>query len=464
MPDRRRFAVIATPLLGLLAALLAGWSVAAAQEPDPLTLTITAERSECTAATLNPVTWEISGGTPPYTLTVAGEAVDAAADGLNVTCGSLPAGASTAPGTIPAVVTDAAGATKTARAAYTVVPPLPAPETPGRISAWPDGLAFHWYTAEPPPGADALVVFLMRWREVGSSAWTYDTQLIWRHPHRGITYGVRAYIGGLRDPAAYEVAVAPMRHPVEAETPQALRWTPIRQATTVTNPANVTVTATHDTVTVRWDRQPSVGSWYLHVSNSDADVYTGRQLSDTDAATWGDPASATHEVTFRHLLPDTEYQLGIRSERRNEAAPIRDAAVTVRTKPAPAGSMPLPRGPQNVRATSTATSITVTWDPPFAAASQSYRVLLLDHTATRVLHRKWVYAPPWTFTFGAPIGSQLPLPPGTPYRISVLHDGVVDAEEEMSIATQARGGGSARGSASPVPVCIEYLVGAVICG
>ena len=34
---------------------------AAAQAPDPLTLTITASRSECTAATLNPVSWEIRG-------------------------------------------------------------------------------------------------------------------------------------------------------------------------------------------------------------------------------------------------------------------------------------------------------------------------------------------------------------------------------------------------------------------
>ena len=65
MPDRRRFAVVVTPLLALLAAMLLGWSVAAAQAPDPLTLTLTAERAECTAGTLNPVTWEISGGTPP---------------------------------------------------------------------------------------------------------------------------------------------------------------------------------------------------------------------------------------------------------------------------------------------------------------------------------------------------------------------------------------------------------------
>ena len=93
MPDRRRVAVVVTPLLALLAALLAGWSVAAAQAPDPLTLTITASRAECTAGTLNPVTWTITGGTPPYTLTLDGMSVDADAESATVTCGALPEGA-----------------------------------------------------------------------------------------------------------------------------------------------------------------------------------------------------------------------------------------------------------------------------------------------------------------------------------------------------------------------------------
>ena len=127
MPDRRRAAVVLTPLLGLLAALLAGWGVAAAQAPDPLTLTIAAERSECTAGTLNPVTWEISGGTPPYTLTIDGTPVDADAGSATVLCGALPRGASEAPATFMAVVTDSGGTTVTAHTAYTIVPPFHGP-------------------------------------------------------------------------------------------------------------------------------------------------------------------------------------------------------------------------------------------------------------------------------------------------------------------------------------------------
>ena len=132
MPNRRRLAAVAAPLLGLLAALLLGWSVAVAQAPEPFSLTVTAGRSECTAGTLNPVTWEISGGTLPYTLTLPPYTVFDASDnayaaGIPVPCGDLPEGASTAPTTFMAVVTDARGATATASTVYTIVPPLPAP-------------------------------------------------------------------------------------------------------------------------------------------------------------------------------------------------------------------------------------------------------------------------------------------------------------------------------------------------
>ena len=100
---------------------------AAAQEPDPLTLTITAERAECTAGTLNPVTWEISGGTPPYTLTIDGAPVDADAESATVLCPDLPYGATEAPATFMAIVTDSGGTTVTASAAYTIVPPFHGP-------------------------------------------------------------------------------------------------------------------------------------------------------------------------------------------------------------------------------------------------------------------------------------------------------------------------------------------------
>ncbi|MDE2640800.1 MAG: hypothetical protein OXI03_09490, partial [Chloroflexota bacterium] len=548
MADRRRFAVVAAPLLALLAALLLGWSVAAAQAPDPLTLTITAGRSECTAGTLNPVTWEISGGvepyalivdgtpveagarhttvicpalpegateapatvsatvadaagetvtsraaytivppfhgplfsertagveslsltltalraectagtlnpvvwtikggTPPDTLTVDGAVVNVDAERTMVTCGDLPEGASQAPATITAVVADASGATATARAAYTIVPPLPAPESGRLLLAIGHVLAFIWYTAEPPPDSDELVAFLVRQREVGSPTWDYWSEAPASHP--GSHYQVRPALRPMRDAVTYEMAVAAMRHPLEAETPAALRWTPSLQGTPVTDPANVTTTATHDTVTVRWDRQPSATDWSIRLTTRrwgaarphDQDYSSSMGISPSDAEAWGDPASATHEVTFRHLVPDTEYNLSVGSGGVEEL-PGRYTHTTVRTKAAPAGYTPLPRGPQNLRATSTVRSITVTWDPPYAGARESYSVYLYGPDGSR-LDIEDVYSPPWTVTFtsSAVNGGRTRwwLAPETTYRISVSHWGAIRAEAEISIATKA---------------------------
>ncbi len=443
MPDRRRFAVVLTPLLGLLAALLLGWSGAAAQAGDPLTLTLTAERAQCTEATLNPVTWTVTGGTPPYTVTVDGETAAADATSVNATCGTLPEPApggtplTEAPGTIPGTVTDATGAPATASAAYTIVPPLPAPEKGEVFYVSPDGLSFDWYTVETLAGGDELVAFLMRSREVGSTAWSYRSEAPTSNP--GIRYRVEPGLWGLREVVAYEAAVAAMRHPLEAETPAALHWTPSLQATTVTYPANVTVTATHDTVTVRWDRQPSATSWNIILRNPDGS--TGMRISPSDADGWGDPASATHEVTFRQLAPDTEYSLSVGFGSASELVVARYVDVTVRTKAAPAGSTLLPRGPQNLRATSTATSITVTWDPPFAGAAQDYLLFLFGPDGRR-LYVKAVYDPPWTFTFtsSAVNGGLTPwyLAPETTYRIFVQHIGTVHADAEVAITTKAR--------------------------
>ena len=348
------------------------------------------------------------------------------------------------------------------------MPPLPAPETGRGGAVYADALTFDWYTAEPPPGADALVAFLVRSRKVGSAAWTYRSEAPWSDP--GPRYRVRPGIHTLPEAVAYEVAVAPMRHPLEAETPEALRWTPSQQATTMTYPANVTASSTHDTVTVRWDRQPSVTRWSIRLSNPDG--FTDTRITASDAAAWGDPASATHEVTVRHLSPDTEYTLRVGFWYASPVVVDRYVEVPVRTKAAPTGSTPLPRGPQNLRATATATSITVTWDPPFADARQSYRVYLYapdgDYRAGNRLYTKVVYEPPWTFTFtsSAVNGGLTPwyIAPETTYRIKVLHNGTVQADAEVAITTKAWGSTWRRAeSASPRLTCIEYLVGAVIC-
>ena len=421
---------------------------------------LTVDRSECTAGTLTGVTWQISGGVSPYTRAAVDWDPDWVDGSARLACGTLPDGATEGSETITATVMDAEGATATASAAYTIVPPLPAPETAGSIAVFPDRLVLDWYTTENPPGADALVAFLVRWREVGSTEWTY--QFVEPSTGTDILYRVLAEIEGLRVGVAYEVAVAAMRDRWEWYTPDALHWTPSRQATTGTTPGNVTVTSTHDTISVRWDRQPFVTSWEIRLLNPDGVAAVAR-ISAADADGWGDPASGTHEVTFRPLVPDTEYRLRVSAESTHARVPhlFRDGAV--RTRAAPEDYTPLPRGPQNLRATSTATSVTVTWEAPFAGATPSYALSIYAPDGTR-LYGQFVDDPPWRLTFGSPNASQSYLTPGTTYRVLVRHPGIVGGEAEISITTKARASsGRAAQSPNPSPTCFDYGVGPTIC-
>ena len=56
----------------------------------PLTLELTSSRELCTAGTLTELSWNITGGKPPYTLTIDGETVDAEAESRKVNCGPIP--------------------------------------------------------------------------------------------------------------------------------------------------------------------------------------------------------------------------------------------------------------------------------------------------------------------------------------------------------------------------------------
>ncbi len=58
-------------------------------QPQPLSLELTSSRQLCTAGALTELSWTISGGQPPYTLTIDGRTVDAKADSHRVNCGPL---------------------------------------------------------------------------------------------------------------------------------------------------------------------------------------------------------------------------------------------------------------------------------------------------------------------------------------------------------------------------------------
>ena len=441
MHGRKRFAFVATPLLGLLAALLLGASVATAQAPDPLTLTLTAERSECTAGTLNPVTWTITGGTPPYTLSVAGQSVDPTAEGVNVTCEPLPEGASEAPSTIPATVTDATGAPATASAAYTIVPPLPAPT----------GVDYHAQRAlvqvlwdrvaaagptRTPTSECPCALYLLRWRVADTGSWT--TVL---HPD-GYTSTARAvyYMDDLREGTTYQVSIAALRDAIEQETLAALNWSAPVTATTVAPPTGVRATATHDTITVTWDPQPAARFFTVGLD--------GPRGAATETFTPG--GTTPYQVVFRHLPPGTEYTVQVGAPSLDRRAVTE---TTVSTNAAPAGWTPLARGPQNLRTAVTHNSVTVDWEAPYAGAHDVYHVWL-HPIGTGQSERALVRAGVTAHTFTG-------LTPATSYRVSVTHSDIVVERVEASVTTAAAP--TAAQSTGPALTCIEITPGWRIC-
>ena len=432
MPDRRCFAALATPLLALLAALLLGWSVAAAQEAGgdatelPLTVTLTSSRAICTANTLTEMTWTITGGVPPYRLTVAGEAVDPGAESATVTCGALPEGATEAPATVTAVVMDSAGTTATASAAYTIVPPLPAPTGlghalyPGSVNTWWDDVpGVAELPREDSEGTPYTIdAYLVRYRAVGASEWIHVLR------ERTVDNVWEVFNSGIR-----EFSVAALRHPLEQLTPDPLRWSAAHPYAPVSAPQNVVATATHDTVTVRWDKQPHSEAGVVILYSS-----TGMDLRSFPMAT----SAGRHSVTFGDLPPSATYRVLVEYPPPEGGDNYTSTEVT--TLAAPPDYEPPPSGPQNLRATATQNSITVSWEASRPTTPLSYGIqVFLAESGIRVAMRH----PPKGVTSVTVIGNYWRIQPDTLYKVVVYEHDIRAASAELSIRTPASPGQAA---------------------
>ncbi len=392
---------------------------------EPLSLTLTALRAECTAGTLNPVVWRIKGGTPPDTLTVDGAVVNADAERTTVTCGNLPAGATEAPGTIKASVTDAAGTTVTASAAYTIVPPLPAQSELGGPSLH----ALNWLKwdrggvgGSPPTtgtwtSACRCQRYLVRWRSVGTDTWTTDSLVV---NLSQAADGVIFYsLEGLDEGATYEIAIAKVRDKIEQETPGALMWSAPLLIAPISPLSGVEAIATHDTITINWDPPPVL-------ERLDVRIREPRTHRSDQRGIIADDTIPDH-IVFRDLRPDTWYPLHVIVGTPELAA---DAMMRVRTAAAPAEWTPLPRGPQNLRTTVTHDSVTVDWDAPYAGADDVYTVELTSREAQG--------AETATVSGGVTTNTFTGLAPATSYSVWVTHSDIVSEPVGVAIRTQAR--------------------------
>ena len=431
---------------GLAALLALACGLAAvgvqAQDPvDPLTLELQSSRNLCTAGTPTEISWGIAGGMPPYTLSIEGETVDADAESHRINCGALTEAEATDEGAalvakrVSATVTDSRGAQRQASRDVARTRPLPPPVA--TASAWPvaaDALVFSWHGArgQQPCASDAL--FALRWRQQGTSAWNHTLA----NASDPSDCDVWKAAEDLQEGVTYEAALAALRHPIELETPYALRWTTAVQATAITTPSGVTASATHDTITVRWNRQPSAIGY--HVGLSSPNGGTSAYLSHNDGSAWNDGTSETHEFTFRNLPSDTPFTAGVTIPTPVELPRRLNAKTQVRTAALPADAQRLPRGPQNLRATATAESITVRWASPFAEAAVAYKVT--------IYHPRYPSKPliDWSYTNKF---SWSDLESGVTYRVIVEHQGIVRSAKEIEVTTIAETPGKAHQAQPP---------------
>ena len=448
----------AVVLIGLLAGLLGAAGLARADGPsesseppvegwsaDPrlwlaliewrqrLRLELESSRELCTAGTLTGVSWEISGGKPPYALQVEGVSVDAGADNARINCGALSEAeaadgeAALAAKRVNAVVTDSRGVRREAALEVTRARALPAP-----TGVWYQtnvgGVTVSWDEVEGAGSQSPTIVSgndrrrvtgVMRTRpNRDGAAWSYQTvtRLYADEWDLGPTSGVQV------------LSVAAVRHPLETETPGALNWSDNLEYASTTLAQNVTLTATHDTVTASWDRQPYAGGQQVLVTlheRSQVDRRGDRRASGYRfLQLWEqEGVGGRHRVTFSHLPPDTDLRLAIEMHHYTGDAEEPDyfpdtTSHNVRTLPAPAGWVPVPAGPQNLRYTEANGSITVTWDDPYSNAEPNW-FLTIENPLTGARWVTWVSGTSWS------LPADLVVLPDTQYRVTVEHIDVV---------------------------------------
>ena len=398
-----------------------------AGQPPRLSLALESSRELCTAGTLTEISWQISGGSAPYALSMENSAVDVSADNVRINCGALTeaeatdAEAALAARTITAVVTDSRGVQRKAALDVTRVRALPAPELTD-ITAGGHRTIGNAYWNEPTKASTDLVPahYLVRWRTAGSDVWTYDESV--REPPRSRWMWS---VDELREGTSYELSIAAMRDLAEQLTPEALRWSGEVPFRTVAPPQNVVATSTHSTITVTWSSQPGNLTYAPFVTGPHGSKDPSRESA----------SGGIHRAVFVGLQPDTEYEILI-PVLMTEGQEV-GASTTIRTKAAPTGWIPLPTGPQDLRVTLTHDSITATWDAPHEQAGPYYLAELRDpETSSPMSHS--IVVEQTSVEFNG-------LRAATRYEVTITHLGIAQQSTSRVVSTTAEPSDEVRG-------------------
>ncbi len=393
--------------------------------PAPLMLELTSSRELCTAGTLTELSWTITGGKPPYTLTIDGQAVDAEAESHRVNCGPIPTDPITGDPadnpikTFTATVTDSqtTPANAVARPSVALAPPL-APPSGVWYDTFVDRLGIYWPEdsaagrAIAAAGREAGAV--ARYKPANSEVWTYSPY--YRSPIMWLE----------TEPGEQILQLTAVRTSIELETPEALVWSAELRLARPTAATGVVTSATHDSITVTWDRQALSRIAGVVRLRSPEHHYLVRSFRD-------DGRTGRHEVVFPHLSPNTDYEIAIVHGHGDYGAI--GSRHSIRTKPAPSGWQAPARGPQNLRASASGASITISWEHPFTGAEPNYLVQVYENSTGTRIDSKYFNDGTTTWTTR---GRYWWVVHGRTYRIRILHDAIPQAEATITVTVPLR--------------------------
>ncbi|MCY3568167.1 MAG: fibronectin type III domain-containing protein [Chloroflexi bacterium] len=238
--------------------------------PDPLDLTLTAESSPCPPAEQASLTimWSISGGVPPFTLSVddrLGFETEQRRGSTVVDC---------------RVGTD--GLMQSIRGSVIDASRQEAGHLLGHRQVWR-----HWYDEGAEPfdvnlglrnvyrdrvlvawtGCRGRFLAVLRWRSEESEHWSYI--LDFPVTHHGDYWTCSGTLDGLAPLTTYEYQVARYVWPEQLLQPEGLQWTETQSVTTLGEPQELSIVQDGDTVVVSWQRQPDAWAYIVVLRSED---------------------------------------------------------------------------------------------------------------------------------------------------------------------------------------------------
>ena len=429
-----------TWLLRVRVASAGMWSQATrvqVQSPAPeLAIEMESSRELCTEGTLTEIHWSAAGGAGTLSLQINSEPVGQLHGTAKINCGMIPRDEngeideSQRDAVITGFLRDGRGAVQHASIRVPRVEALPAPtglnllENDGELTLIWDALP----VGQRSINAQGKSIYLIRWRRDSDSTSQYSSRFFSDRER----FSAVAVIG--EPGTTYALSVAALRHPFESETPEALQWSTDFSRTLIHPPENVSVTATHDTLTVAFDGQTSPEASWTGIRIKGPNGRLSRPIYTNSTA-------GRYQETFGNLAPATDYVVEVYI--MQSEAPSPTTTVTARTNDAPADWVNRPVGPQNVRTQVTHDTIIVRWDAPHPDAEQKWLVDIEEAETGRPID------------LGQTLGRgeltevrYTGLSPATEYSIQIRHLGINYAVVPILVTTEPEPQGSTEGGAS----------------